>query len=169
MSSLLGRRNAYAQSTKKEGFKEYHRVKAKRTDAQVKSKQKRLEKELEKAKAEPVTPEYTVRFSIDKTHKTGKRFLDQNVTKAFEERTLFENANFTIQHGEKVAIIGPNGSGKTTLLSIILGQETAERSVWVSPSASIGYLTQEVFDLPNKHRKSYLRMKHLKQEGTFKI
>lgn len=39
---------AHAQSTKKEGFKEYYRVKAKRTDAQVKSKQKRLEKELEK-------------------------------------------------------------------------------------------------------------------------
>lgn len=140
---------AHAQSTKKEGFKEYHRVKAKRTDAQIKSKQKRLEKELEKAKAEPVTPEYTVRFSIDKTHKTGKRFLEvQNVTKAFGERTLFKNANFTIQHGEKVAIIGPNGSGKTTLLNIILGQETAEGSVWVSPSANIGYLTQEVFDLP---------------------
>ena len=32
------------------------------------------------------------------------------------ESTLFENVNFTIQHGEKVAIIGPNGSGKTTLL-----------------------------------------------------
>lgn len=140
---------AHAQSTKKEGFKEYHRVKAKRTDAQIKSKQKRLEKELEKAKAEPVTPEYTVRFSIDTTHKTGKRFLEvQNVTKAFGERTLFKNANFTIQHGEKVAIIGPNGSGKTTLLNIILGQETAEGSVWVSPSANIGYLTQEVFDLP---------------------
>ncbi|MGX8234686.1 ABC-F type ribosomal protection protein VmlR [Bacillus subtilis] len=140
---------AHTQSTKKEGFKEYHRVKAKRTDAQIKSKQKRLEKELEKAKAEPVTPEYTVRFSIDTTHKTGKRFLEvQNVTKAFGERTLFKNANFTIQHGEKVAIIGPNGSGKTTLLNIILGQETAEGSVWVSPSANIGYLTQEVFDLP---------------------
>ncbi|MDI6660041.1 ABC transporter ATP-binding protein, partial [Bacillus subtilis] len=37
--------NAHAQSTKKEGFKEYHRVKAKRTEDHIKSKQKRLEKE----------------------------------------------------------------------------------------------------------------------------
>ncbi|PJY99107.1 elongation factor 3 [Bacillus vallismortis] len=140
---------AHAQSTKKEGFKEYHRVKAKRTDAQMKSKRKRLEQELEKAKAEPVEPEYAVRFSMDTTKKTGKRFLEvQHVTKAFGERILFKNAHFTIQHGEKVAIIGPNGSGKTTLLKIILGKETAEGHVWVSPSANIGYLTQEVFDLP---------------------
>ncbi|MCY8282178.1 ATP-binding cassette domain-containing protein, partial [Bacillus inaquosorum] len=76
--------------------------------------------------AEPVKPEYTVHFSIDTSKKTGKRFLEvQNITKAFGERTLFTNANFTIQHDEKVAIIGPNGSGKTTLLKIILGQETA--------------------------------------------
>lgn len=142
-------KKAHAQSTKKEGFKEYHRVKAKRTDAQIKSKQKRLEKELEKTKAEPVDPEYTVRFSIDTTHKTGKRFLEvQHLTKSFGEKTLFQNARFTIQHGEKVAITGPNGSGKTTLLKVILGQETAEGKVWISPSAKIGYLTQEVFDLP---------------------
>ncbi|MEC1797416.1 ATP-binding cassette domain-containing protein, partial [Bacillus mojavensis] len=108
-----------------------------------------LEKELEKTKAEPVDPEYTVRFSIDTAHKTGKRFLEvQNLTKSFGEKTLFQNARFTIQHGEKVAITGPNGSGKTTLLKVILGQETAEGKVWISPSAKIGYLTQEVFDLP---------------------
>ena len=39
---------AHAQSTKQEGVKEFYRVKAKRMDAQVKSKRKRLEKELEK-------------------------------------------------------------------------------------------------------------------------
>lgn len=142
-------KKAHAQSTKKEGFKEYYRVKAKRMDAQVKSKQKRLEKELEKAKAEPVEPEYTVRFSIQADHKVGKRFLEvKNLTKSFNGRALFKNVNFTIQHGEKVALTGPNGSGKTTLLKVILGQETAEGNVWISPSASIGYLTQEVFDLP---------------------
>ncbi|HWO78046.1 MAG TPA: ABC-F type ribosomal protection protein [Bacillus sp. (in: firmicutes)] len=140
---------AHAQSTKKEGFKEYYRVKAKRMDAQIKSKQKRLEKELERVKAEPVESEYTVRFSIKSNNKVGKRFLEaKNVAKSFGKTTLFRNVNFTIQHGEKVAILGPNGSGKTTLLKIIVGQEPAEGDVWVSPSADIGYLTQEVFDLP---------------------
>ncbi len=142
-------KKAHAQSTKKEGFKEHYRVKAKRMDAQVKSKRKRLEKELEKAKAEPVESEYNVHFSIKANNKVGKRFLEvKNLTKAFAGRTLFKNVNFTIQHGEKVSIIGPNGSGKTTLLKLIVGQETFAGDVWISPSANIGYLTQEVFDLP---------------------
>ncbi|MDM5358168.1 ribosomal protection-like ABC-F family protein [Peribacillus sp. ACCC06369] len=142
-------KKAHAQSTKKEGVKEYYRVKAKRMDAQVKSKQKRLEKELEKAKAEPVESDYTVRFSIKANNKSGKRFLEvKNLSKSFIGRSLFNNVNFTIQHGEKVSIIGPNGSGKTTLLKIILGHETFSGDVWISPSSKIGYLTQEVFDLP---------------------
>ncbi|MCM3538344.1 ribosomal protection-like ABC-F family protein [Priestia endophytica] len=142
-------KKAHAESTKKEGFKEYHRVKAKRTDSQVKSKRKRLEKELDKKKVERVEDEYAVQFSIPSHHKVGKRFLEvKKLTKAFNEKILFQNANFTIQHGEKVAITGENGSGKTTLLKIIMGEESAEGDVWISPSAHIGYLTQEVFDLP---------------------
>ncbi|WP_445486961.1 ribosomal protection-like ABC-F family protein [Niallia sp. 03133] len=142
-------KKAHAQSTKKEGFKEYYRVKAKGMDAQIKSKQKRLEKELEKAKVEPVESEYAVQISMKANNKVGKRFLEvKNLTKSFDGRILFKNANFTIQHGEKVSIIGPNGSGKTTLLKIMVGQETAGGNVWISPSAKIGYLTQEVFDLP---------------------
>ncbi|WP_066048395.1 ribosomal protection-like ABC-F family protein [Robertmurraya korlensis] len=140
---------AHAQSTKKEGFKEYYRVKAKRMDAQVKSKQKRLEKELEKTRVERVEPEYDVRFSIANHKKVGKRFLEvKDLTKNFEGRVLFQNVNFTILHGEKISITGLNGSGKTTLLNILLGQERAKGEVWISPSATIGYLTQEVFDLP---------------------
>ncbi|MGG0187865.1 ribosomal protection-like ABC-F family protein [Bacillus rhizoplanae] len=140
---------AHAQSTKKDGIKEYYRVKAKRMDAQVKSKQKRLEKELEKTKIERVKPDPVVEFSIEANKKVGKRFLEvKQLKKCFEERTLFEKVNFTIQHGEKISIIGPNGCGKTTLLKVIMGQETFEGEVWISPSANIGYLTQEVFDLP---------------------
>lgn len=140
---------AHQQSTKQEGFKEYFRVKAKKLDAQVKSKRKRLEKELEKAKVEQLTPEYTVQFSLPPNPKKGKRLLEvKDLRKGFGTELLFERVNLTIQSGEKIALTGPNGSGKTTLLNILMGKEHAEGSIWVSPAAKIGYLTQEVFDLP---------------------
>jgi macrolide transport system ATP-binding/permease protein len=140
---------AHAQSTKQEGMKEYYRLKAKRMDSQVKSKRKRLEKELEKTKVDRVEEDQLVRFSLEANTKVGKRFLEvKNLKKEFGERILFEQTNFTIQHGEKVALMGPNGSGKTTFLNIVMGNEQASGDIWVSPSANIGYLTQQVFDLP---------------------
>lgn len=140
---------AHEESTTQEGYKEHYRMKAKRMDKQVKSKQKRLEKELDRIHAEAPEPEYEVNFSMNATHKTGKHLLEvKGLSKAFSGKLLFEKVNFIILHGEKVAIEGANGSGKTTLLKILLGQEPAHGSVWMSPSASIGYLTQEVFDLP---------------------
>ena len=46
-----------------------------------------------------------------------------NITKAYGERKLFENASFFLAEGEKVGIIGINGTGKSTLLRIIAGLE----------------------------------------------
>ncbi|WP_107924047.1 ribosomal protection-like ABC-F family protein [Lysinibacillus parviboronicapiens] len=140
---------AHTQSTKQEGFKEHYRVKAKRMDAQVKSKKKRLEKELAKAKVNRVEPDDEIQFVLKTSQRVGKRFLElKHVTKCFENRLLFKDVNLTIQYGEKIAIIGPNGSGKTTLLKVLLAREKAEGEIWMSPAANIGYLTQEVFDLP---------------------
>ncbi len=46
-----------------------------------------------------------------------------NITKAYGERKLFENASFFLAEGEKAGIIGINGTGKSTLLKIIAGLE----------------------------------------------
>lgn len=139
----------HAQSTKLEGFKEYHRVKVKRLDSQVKSKKKRLEAELEKARVEAVKPEAEIRFSLGTHQRVGKRFLEtKNVSLHFNDRVLFKDVNVTAQFGDKIAITGINGSGKTSFLKVILGQLKAEGRVWLSPAANIGYLSQEVFDLP---------------------
>lgn len=142
--------SAHAQSTKQEGYKEYYRAKAKRMDAQVKSKQKRLEKELEAATVDKVEADDAVEFAFYPNSKVGKRFLEvKNAGKSFGEMPLFANTSFTVQHGEKLAVTGANGSGKTTFLKMLMEEEPVSAGeLWRSPSASIGYLTQDVFDLP---------------------
>ena len=54
----------------------------------------------------------------------------QNLTKAYGDKLLFENLNFTIQPGSVVGIVGPNGAGKTTLFKLIADAcgQTVERS-----------------------------------------
>ncbi|KUF35193.1 MULTISPECIES: ribosomal protection-like ABC-F family protein [Lysinibacillus] len=139
----------HAQSTKLEGFKEYHRVKAKRLDAQVKSKKRRLEAELAKARVEAVEPEADIRFSLNTNQRVGKRLLEsKHLSLSFGDRTLLKDVSITAQFGDKIAITGKNGSGKTSFLKVLLGKLEAEGEVWLSPAATIGYLTQEVFDLP---------------------
>ena len=43
----------------------------------------------------------------------------KNITKKFENKTVFANFNLQIDQNEMVAIIGPSGSGKSTLLNIL--------------------------------------------------
>jgi macrolide transport system ATP-binding/permease protein len=140
---------AHAQSTKQEGAKEYYRKKAKRMDKQVKSKQKRLEKELAREKTEAVAPEQAVSFQLKHARKVGKRFLTcKNAAKTYENKALFKNVNITVQYGEKINLLGANGSGKTTFLNMIVGKEAYKGEIWVAPAAKVGYLSQNVYDLP---------------------
>ena len=66
------------------------------------------------------------------------------LSKSFGGRELFDDVSFTIQSGERIAIVGPNGAGKSTLFKIILGKEDADAGdVTLIRGTRIGYLPQE--------------------------
>lgn len=143
---------AHNQSTKQEGKKEYYRMKAKKMDKQVKSTRKRLEKKLEDSGIERPKDEKKVRFQFQEDVGHGKRIIEaSDVAMRFSSRTLFERTSFYIKKGERVGIIGENGSGKTTLLRLFVGEKNpSEGELWRSPSLSVGYLSQDVHDLPEE-------------------
>ncbi|MEG1143905.1 MAG: ABC-F family ATP-binding cassette domain-containing protein [Clostridium sp.] len=67
----------------------------------------------------------------------------EHLTKSYTERLLFDDADFSINEGEKVGLLGINGTGKSTLLKILAGLEEAdEGSVVRRRNLYIRYLPQ---------------------------
>ena len=50
----------------------------------------------------------------------------EKITKVFTERQVFDDADFYLEEGEKIGVVGINGTGKSTLLRIIAGLEEAD-------------------------------------------
>ncbi len=67
-----------------------------------------------------------------------------SLTKAFGDRTLFENVTWQVSDRECVGLCGPNGAGKTTLLRILSGLDEADAGRVVKPAGTrVGYLPQD--------------------------
>jgi sulfate-transporting ATPase len=74
----------------------------------------------------------------------SKVIVAENVAKAFADKLLFENLNFSLPQGGIVGVIGPNGAGKTTLFKLITGKETADTGNFeVGSTVDIAYVDQE--------------------------
>ena len=69
----------------------------------------------------------------------------EQAQKSYGEKVLLKQANFYLNEGEKVGIIGINGTGKTTLLRSLLGLiKPLSGSVEQGENLEIGYFEQEV-------------------------
>lgn len=67
----------------------------------------------------------------------------KSLTKAFGDKLLFENLDFSLPPNGIVGVIGPNGAGKTTLFRLIMGQEKPTKgSFTVGETVVLGYVDQ---------------------------
>lgn len=87
----------------------------------------------------------------------GERLGDQvinakGVSKAFGDKLLYENLEFSLPQGGIVGIVGPNGAGKTTLFKLITQKETPDEGTFeVGSTVDIAYVDQEHDDLNPNH------------------
>ena len=57
----------------------------------------------------------------------GKELLTvKNISKSYDDQVVLKDISFSLEKGDKIALIGPNGVGKTTLCEILMGNLKAD-------------------------------------------
>ena len=146
------------KSTKKDGssdrrakgYKDSAQRKVKKVARQAEAKRSKLEK-LQNNIGEKPFEQKDVFYRIQSQDLYGKLLIKfTNVEKEFGENQLFSDVNFTIENGEKLALIGSNGCGKSTLIKMILGEEKFNGKIWKSQNLNIAYLPQNAFNIKSQ-------------------
>jgi len=92
-------------------------------------------------------------MAVTETAKAGREVLRASgIRKAFGEKVLFNEVDFLIRSGERVAVIGPNGAGKSSFIKILTGEEEPDQGeVRKGRNVRYAYLEQDVvFDNPER-------------------
>lgn len=108
------------------------------------SMQKRLDKMARIDK--PVFERRNMRLDLKAAGRSGNETIKAvGLTKSYQDKVIFKNAELLIQFGERVGLIGPNGSGKTTFLKMLLGEEQPDAGVVeLGANVKAAYLPQKI-------------------------
>jgi ATP-binding cassette subfamily F protein 3 len=121
------------------------RFRAQATKAkQVQSRIKELEKieRIEIPEEEPV-----IHFSFPQPPPSGKTVVTvQNLSKTYGPKEVLKNVNFTIDRGDRVALVGQNGAGKSTLIRLLTGvEQSTSGSVQLGHNVLAEYFAQDQY------------------------
>src|SRR5262252_1930471 len=95
----------------------YQATKAK----QVQSRIKELEK-IERIEIPPEEP--AIHFSFPQPKPSGRIVAEfKEVSKSYGAKEVFRGANFVIERGDRIALVGINGAGKSTMIKLLAGTE----------------------------------------------
>jgi ATP-binding cassette, subfamily F, member 3 len=78
--------------------------------------------------------------------------IAEGVSKNWDKKFIFQNANFTIERGEKIAFVGRNGEGKSTLVKCIMSEIPYDGTLTLGHNVKIGYFAQNQASLLDEDR-----------------
>jgi macrolide transport system ATP-binding/permease protein len=126
-----------------------HKMGGQKAKANLDRKVKNLEKRIEHLDVkEKPKKQSAIKLDILDSERVYSKILieGRNINKAYGNKVIFKNAEFTIYNGTKTAFIGPNGSGKSTLAKMIIDKDP---SIRIAKGAKTGYFSQDM-DILNK-------------------
>ena len=131
---------------KTEEFIERFRYKPTKSN-QVQSRIKQLER-LERIEVDEEDLS-TLNIKFPPAPRSGQIVAEvKEVGKSFGAKHVFSGANFVIERGEKIALVGRNGEGKTTLARMLVGELTpSEGTIRLGANVDVGYYAQNQEDL----------------------
>jgi ATP-binding cassette, subfamily F, member 3 len=122
----------------------YQATKAK----QVQSRIKELER-MEKIEIPP--EEKAIHFSFPQPPASGRIVVEaKDVAKSYGPKHVFSNANFVIERGDRIALVGVNGAGKSTLIKLLAGMEPATAGeIKLGHNVQVDYFAQDQYKALN--------------------
>ncbi|MDQ0592962.1 ATP-binding cassette subfamily F protein 3 [Chryseobacterium ginsenosidimutans] len=115
-----------------------------------------LIKKLDKIDRIEVDNEDVSKFNIRfvQSQVPGKVIFEaENLGKSYGEKQIFDDVDFIVQRGDRIALLGQNGQGKTTLAKILAGDIQDYSGSWnLGHNVNIGYFAQNQEEVltPNK-------------------
>lgn len=136
----------------KEAARFIERFRAKSSKARQAQSKIKLLKKMELV--ETHQSQKAIRFSFPEVPRSGREIVSiQELSKGFDDKTLYKDLNLRVTKGERVAIIGPNGAGKTTLLRMVASELSPDRGrITLGHGVTMSYYAQHLSEMldPNK-------------------